>query len=1275
MPTTEKTTTMSSSAAAIEDCSDEGRRSFSSSPPSFRKESVAGSPVACLSLPRPDLCLYGQGPFLHRVTLTTTATATGEEGGEEEGKTGGEPEDDDHPLLVFPYRPPSPSSRLPGCDVDNNDDQGDGGGSFSIRGIRYSDDGDNDGLSSTTTTTLAAAFGGRGLALVRNALRRNVPMRSVPTFDDYEDDLVITAEEAKEEDEEEKQVGSCWIVSDWIWDCRFLLGSTKGQDDEASSSASYRLAVGLAHNSVQIWELFVPVSKEDYGDANLLRPNPRRRRGRRKLVRHVRGNDHSITYCMDIFPSSSSGAVVAFGSVTQEVLVWSLEEEAACAGSATAATTISSVAATSVQRATGKQQSLRGHEGVIHSVRFDGTGGRLASTSDDRTVRLWRYYAEGADDGEWRPEWAAWGHAARCWDVAFCCERDTMLLILTTGEDGTARLWSEDGSPVAVFRGHASLSVWSVDTCSMVAVTGGDDGTVAVYDLRDYVTANNILPSPVVATSILVPDDSHRLLQEVSTDVTHQQKKNKKPKRNRNKVSQNAIVGIEFFSNTRDNMSERADGDETRNLLVATRSGSLFSFDLALYEWTEYEPWFVPSLTEDYGIDSSEGCCLSIDPLGTSVAIGTTLGNIVVIPLVKVPCSDNHTDETATACLRTVLDASECKTIQKLSWISDCELLSHHVRTLLLWTIPVPSAYKARYFLNPAHTLCRVMKPGTSGMPISSALNELRSLLATGDTRGSLALFSLGQGEVEKGGYLTPVSVLERVHGKEHVTGLWMTNTRVFSVGNNGCVGEYAILGGNRLQPLLSVSLSQFTGLDQIWCYAIPGGTFSTVVAGYYGNIFAVKDASTGYEFIRVDTGGRQRSHSCDIRSYKKRSSSALARLAVAINRADGRHEIQLTSRPVFGLRGGSSYDRPTSGVATYRAGIGLHSETIFDSCLFDIGVGEVALLTGSEDNSSRISLIRSRSLISSKLLPSQESGVRAVCTSRVPSNSTTLVVVGGSKLTLQLYLVKDFARHDDPANIFVSFIGYGKPPEKEKSLIDQRINTVTATPFISRAGDKQSIHLVAAGDSNGSCYLYRVKESREKRNVTGILLHRAARPILSLVFVTLANRVFLLAGTTGGDLMFFEVESSEDEVYSSVLLTLKPHHMGTNCISAVIAEIEGESVVRVCTGGDDQSIVCSDIVVRNLGGEARVQRSATARSASQSAIRGISWIDDTHLIATGYDQRLKLWELSFPSLRCVSCEIVEGVGDINCLAHNCSTNGRHILAVGGAGIALFSLR
>jgi len=295
---------------------------------------------------------------------------------------------------------------------------------------------------------------------------------------------------------------------------------------------------------------------------------------------------------------------------------------------------------------------------------------------------------------------------------------------------------------------------------------------------------------------------------------------------------------------------------------------------------------------------------------------------------------------------------------------------------------------------------------------------------------------------------------------------------------------------------------------------------------------------------------------------------------------------------------------------------------------------------------------------------------------------------VGGAKLTLQFFFVKLTAKSIAASRPDVQFLGFGHPPVK--ATIDHRINAVDSICLAESENEDSSIHLVAAGDSNGSCFVYQINEARTKRsNVMGQLLFRSLRPILSLALIRVAftDQIFLLSGTTAGDLNIGVVRVVDDIVNNpittkicsfTVIVRDKPHQMGTNCLSArfVLDGDRAEPILRICSGGDDQSIFCCDVSL--LSTEVRTSkiiRSASFEGAASSAIRGISWCGDDQLVATGYDQSIKVWHLSSCySLRPGAVEQVD-VGDVNCLSViGNGTSAGYTVAAGGAGIALFDL-
>ena len=92
-----------------------------------------------------------------------------------------------------------------------------------------------------------------------------------------------------------------------------------------------------------------------------------------------------------------------------------------------------------------ERNRLEGHSAFVSHVTYSPDGSSLASSSDDKTIRLWR------KDGT--PIAILQGHSAPVKYVTYSPDGNTLA---SSGEDKTVRLWRKDGTPIATLQGHSA---------------------------------------------------------------------------------------------------------------------------------------------------------------------------------------------------------------------------------------------------------------------------------------------------------------------------------------------------------------------------------------------------------------------------------------------------------------------------------------------------------------------------------------------------------------------------------------------------------------------------------------------------------------------------------------------------------------------------------------------------------------------------------------------------------------------------------------------------
>ncbi|RMX69819.1 hypothetical protein DD238_000592 [Peronospora effusa] len=986
------------------------------------------------------------------------------------------------------------------------------------------------------------------------------------------------------------------VFCDWVFDAHLLTN-----DFASEQNKKLLVAVGLAHNFVQIWD---PVTRD--------------------ILRSVQCAERCILYALAFHGRSLDELVVASGTVFQQILLWNPMENAL----------------KDVNTAIEPVQRLHAHDGVIFKLAWSSDARSLASVSDDRTVQLWSNNGNIKVDllhlsrtlnrdellqCEYSPVFRAWGHSARIWDVSLW-ERG----VVTASEDGLSKLWDLEGNCLATLQGHMGRNVWRVAVLpsqKMIA-TGGGDGAVKLWDIRRQLMSSSDGGS--AASDLCKTIRVHMTI--TSTELMKQKK------------------GGPSSGSVRNIVLSPLDNGKTA--FVASEHGEIFRLDLL-------------SLTAElvFGILPTDGALVqfrsgglstfSIDFSGRFLLLGEVTGRVSLVRASTGTLLYSWNTHINVRVMKIWWDQEDALFISSASgvlteWRPIIEEACDSLAPLSITTMNLVATFKI-----PA-------KSSISSILVVDRSPKIKSIVG-GDGHGNVYIFHrpcTPEGHnIETDVVRPPGLVLKSVHGRELVASLLLGDAKncyitMFSGGHDGYICSYALKedtsGALTATQLGREAIRGISTVKQLRWRQPASNDGKTkndlMVFGFHASHAVLYNMSAQYRVFKVECGGWRRPHALCIRSDEVMSAIPSHTFVFT----------PPTQKQYVDIKVHSTCTLLTEHEST-------EASSVFSRCsLHDHHHGRMTtsvafldhsrLVTAAEDNS--LMLHRRRAQCDQKKSlrwGSVASGiahtttVRALTTFRRKNSDGVeeyAVLSGGGKQRLNVWLVS--GDYDDLRHVCSH--------ERAEAAQDHRILGLAtfSIPYIS-----DNYRLVTACNSEGSTQLLLLDVENGELFELGDCRLASKKPILSCIGFQKGEAEAIIAGlavgSTDGLVTLWDlslllkkigsiVQSHHDlrqliEKVLGLISELQPcgsylaHDMGTNCIdlvSSAKSTEEGSLDVTLISGGDDQSLNLHELRFPSC------QKLFETRivNASGSAIKTVACVNAQRIYAAGYDQRLSKWSI-----------------------------------------------
>ncbi|KAG8200291.1 hypothetical protein JTE90_021941 [Oedothorax gibbosus] len=918
-------------------------------------------------------------------------------------------------------------------------------------------------------------------------------------------------------------------LNDWIHDIQWITA-----DQQLQSS----FAVISAHNCLTIWDWECKKSSV------------------------FQCAENCILYAASIIISDASTIIVAAGTVFNKILLWSPQSSK------------------EMNNRKIPFQSLSGHQGVIFSVIYNRTKQLLSSTSDDRSVRLWKVCgnSESADNSLsfWENSkielaHVLFAHESRVWMSAILPNG-----ILSVGEDSNLCYWDLQGNLLKKRKCHKNGSIWclevtetslnaknSSDEVSYMAFTGGSDGGVYMWDV------SNTFSSTVITQISLPEKDSYH-----------------------NDFPRITCLLTNF----------RCD-----NIAVTTDKGKLSMYDINLKTWKDI---FSDTSFASY-------CVPSISSKSKYLALGNIHGELVLINLKD----QNFTQEKVK-----IYDSKICSihwVNQSSDYLLTCGLKGH----MILWKVTFgDDKFHLAYVTTLNLPKCKHHWWSTAALCINS------NCCIVGDRGGSISVYSNLEisASMSESNQLDPSMVYRGMHGDNGVTDIQERNNLVYSTGRDGKVQLY-VFSQNTVLLLHTIKVSH----DLEWIGRLLFHGEDLLLLGFHTKHFMVWSTKLESAVMTVECGGGHRSWDFSLNERAEATFAAIKKKDVIFCQ-ENLHHVLNKSVLKAGICGQEFCH------TTYLFTKNFDSESYMsvvacggeDNGLRIIGlhntIGQNPQIVSISTLSGHLSSIRA---IGKVKVPAENAYLFVSVGGRSQMMIWKIKDTGGIHCEqLGSFILSDLDK------------AVKKLSKKDQHIqIDPqtRLMDVAICHWEAEKGNSSKKYVISTACSDSYFRIYLFDEAT-KELALHYNFHHGEHCILKLHQIVInhpVDDILFVTGATDGLVKMFSyqtcISNSIKEMHNYISaqkiepdLNMKQHQSGVNALD--VKCIEGSSWL-ICSAGDDNALAVAliNIIFIKEKLEINVASKYHIPNAHASQIVGVKILDNSFLVTTSIDQRINVWKWS----------------------------------------------